>query len=163
MNDRKPPPRLLVIGLGNVLRTDDGIGSRLAQALAEQRWPPAVRIIDAGTPGLALLDLLEDAGHAVIIDACDLGSPPGTVRVFTPDEVRGKSEGARLDVHSADVLGTLRLAEELGIHLTVTLVGIQPERIEPGTELSPALSQAFPALLERIRKLICGLAGAPAS
>ena len=158
MLDHNNPPQLLVIGLGNVLRTDDGVGARLAQALAEDEWPPAVRIIDAGTPGLALLALLEGAPRAVVIDACDLDSPPGTMRVFAPDDVKSKSEGATtLDVHGADILGTVRLAGELGTPLIVTLVGIQPERIEPGSELSPSLTDAFPTLLDQVRELISGL------
>jgi hydrogenase maturation protease len=157
MDAPQTPPRLLVLGLGNVLRSDDGIGARLARSLAEGEWPEDVRILDAGTPGLALLDLLEGIGHALIIDACDLDAPPGTMRVFTPDEVRSKSEGARLDVHEADVLGTVRLARELGIQLTVTLVGIQPAETGPGMELSPALAEALPGLLEGVREVISTL------
>ncbi len=147
-------PDLLVVGLGNVLRSDDGVGVHLVRALAQETWPPSVRIVDAGTPGLALLDLIEDADHVVILDACQLDAPPGTIRTFTPDEVRSRSEGTPLSVHQPDVLGALRLGEAVGVSVSVTLVGIQPAGLEPGTELSPALTEAFPELLARVSDLV---------
>ena len=145
---------VVVIGLGNVLRTDDGVGVHLVRALAEQTWPPSVRIIDAGTPGLALLDLMEEAGRVVIVDACQLDSVPGTIRIFTPEEVRSRSDNAPLSIHQPDVLGALRLGEAVGMSVSVTLVGIQPASLQPGTELSPALTKAFPELLARVSDLV---------
>ncbi len=148
---------VVVIGLGNVLRSDDGVGVHLVRALAQETWPSSVRIVDAGTPGLALLDLMEGAAHVVIVDACQLDSPPGTVRVFTPAEVRSRTEGAPLSIHQADVLGALRLGEAVGVSAPVTLVGIQPASLEPGTELSPTLAQTLPDLLARVRRLLQSL------
>jgi len=152
------PCDLLVIGLGNVLRSDDGVGVHLVRALARQAWPASVRVLDAGTPGLALLDLIEGADRVVILDACQLDAPAGTIRIFTPEEVRSRSEGAPLSVHQPDVLGALRLGEAVGLSVSVTLVGIQPASLEPGTELSPALTQAFPELVARVRDLVTSLA-----
>ena len=148
---------LLVIGLGSVLRSDDGVGVHLARTLARETWPPSVRILDAGTPGLALVDFLEEAGRVLLIDACELGSAPGTVRIFTPEEVQARTREAPLSVHQADVLGALRLARAVGLEVPVTLVGIQPASLEPGTELSPDLAAAVPRILARLRRLILSL------
>jgi len=154
---RVEPARLLVIGLGNLLRSDDGVGVHLARALARESWPEHVRILDAGTPGLALLDLVQQAKHVLILDAGDFLDPPATVRVFTPDEVRKARESSPLSIHQADVLGVLRLGEALGITVPVTLVAIQPQSLEPGTELSPVLAEAFPKLLALVRALVRSL------
>jgi len=157
------PRPLLVIGLGSVLRRDDGVGVHLVRALARENWPPSVRIVEAGTPGLALVDFLEGAGRVVLIDACELGSAPGTVRIFSPEEVRARSEDAPLSVHQADVLGALRLARAVGLEVPVTLVGVQPGSLEPGTELSPHLAAALPEVLTRIRNLLRSLLSAAPS
>jgi len=149
--------RLLVIGLGNLLRGDDGVGVHLARALAREAWPAGVRILDAGTPGLALLDLIEDADRVLILDAGDSSDPPATICVFTPEEVCQARDSAPLSVHQADLLGVLRLGEALSMAVPVTLVAIQPQSLKPGTELSPALAEAFPGLLACIRTLIRSL------
>ena len=158
-NDTRHCCGVLVIGLGNVLRSDDGVGVHLARALARESWPPPVRILDAGTPGLALLDLIEGAGQVVILDACQLHARPGTLRIFTPEEVRSRTEGAPLSIHEADVLGALRLGEAVGLNVSVTLVGIQPTSLEPGTKLSPALTELFPEILDQARRLLQSLVG----
>ena len=165
MQDHGNPKRtrLLVIGLGNLLRSDDGVGVHLARALAREAWPAGVRILDAGTPGLALLDLFQDADRVLILDAGDSGDPPATFCVFTPDEVRKARESAPLSVHQADLLGVLRLGEALSMAVPVTLFTVQPQSLEPGTELSPVLAEAFPSLLACIRTLIRSLAAPPAA
>ena len=151
------PPRLRVLGLGNLLRSDDGVGVHLARALAGEPWPEHVRILDAGTPGVALLDLVQEAEHVLILDAGDFADAPATLRIFTPDEVRRRSASSPLSIHEADVLGVLRLGQALGIAVPVTLIAIQPQSLEPGTELSPVLAEAFPKLLACVRALIRSL------
>jgi len=159
MQDHGNPERtrLLVIGLGNLLRTDDGVGVHLARALARETWPAGVRILDAGTPGLALLDLIQEADHVLILDAGDAGDPPATIRVSAPEEVAKAGESAPLSVHQADLLGVLRLGEALSMAVPVTLFTVQPQSLEPGTELSPVLAEAFPGLLACVRTLIRSL------
>jgi hydrogenase maturation protease len=160
---KRETTRLLVIGLGNILRSDDGVGVHLARALARESWPAGVRILDAGTPGLALLDLIQEADHVLILDAGDFAEPPASICVFTPDEVSSRSESSPLSIHQADVLGALRLGQALGIAPPMTLVAIQPRSLEPGTELSPTLTEAFPKLLACVHTLIRSLAPPPAA
>jgi hydrogenase maturation protease len=133
------------------------VGVHLARALARESWPSHFRILDAGTPGLALLDLVQQAEHVLILDAGDFLDPPATIRVFTPDEVRSRSESSPLSIHQADVLSVLRLGQALGIAPRLTLVAIQPQSLKPATELSPVLAEAFPKLLAAVRVLMGAL------
>ena len=95
-------PRVtLVVGLGNPLRGDDGIGPRLASELARRQLPPGVRVIDGGSGGLDLLRLWDGWPRVVIVDAADVAQEPGRFVRFTPDEVRLLGTDDRFSLHHA--------------------------------------------------------------
>ena len=82
----------LILGVGNPLRRDDGIGPAVIQLLAENRdgyqIPSDIELVDGGTDGLGLIEYLKDYKKVVIIDAVETGLAPGTISVFTPEEAR---------------------------------------------------------------------------
>ena len=85
MDSRSP---LLILGLGNLLCSDDGVGVVAAQAIAETRVvPDGVQVLDGGTLGLALLPYLEDAERAILVDAIEIDAPPGTLVRLEGDDV----------------------------------------------------------------------------
>jgi hydrogenase maturation protease len=132
---------VVVLGLGNPLMADEGVGVCLIERLAESAAAyPAVDFIDAGTGGLALLHHLEGRRKAILIDCAFMEEPPGTIRRFTPDEVRSTKVLAHQSLHETDVLRVIAMARQLGqAPEEIVVLGIQPERIEPGLSLSPAL------------------------
>lgn len=159
--------RLRVLGVGNLLQGDDGIGVRMAQELSRRTWPPEVEILEVGTlGGPHLVGLLEEAEAAVIIDAADFGGTPGEVRQWiillereTADGWRGAAAGELLDPHTSSVLPALLLARTLGINIPVRILGIQPGSLQPGIGLSPELERAKPRLLECLEQSIEELLG----
>lgn len=132
----------IVLGLGNPLMADEGIGVCLVELLAEAAGDrPDVEFIDAGTGGLAVLHHLEGRRKAIFIDCAYMDEEPGTIRRFRPEEVRSTKVLAHQSLHEADLLRIIDMARQLGqAPGEIVIFGIQPERIEPGTGLSPALS-----------------------
>jgi hydrogenase maturation protease len=156
--------RVVVLGLGNILLRDEGVGVRVVEALAERYAIPAeVEIVDGGTAGMDLLNTLAGCDHLLICDAVRTGAPPASVVKLAAAEVPALFL-TRFSPHQlglADVLATLVLTEEAPG--AVTLVGVVPLDLELGIELSPAVSavvgQAVECLATELRGL--GLALEP--
>ena len=149
--------RIIVAGVGNVLRGDDGFGVAVAHRLLEQAVPEGVQVLDIGIGGIHLVqELFAGADALVVVDAIDLGSTPGTVVVQRPDirEIAGPDDLA--DVHYSTPERALMFARGLEIlPATVWLVGCQvvdAERLGEG--LSPALTGAVEAAAAEVRRLV---------
>lgn len=151
--------RILVMGIGNPLMRDEGIGPRVAELLmAGFRFPDNVEVVDAGTMGLGILDLLKDIDNLLVIDAVhETGHPAGTVVVMTPDEIAPNQVLHSLhDMRLSDVLQNAALM--LDSPPEAMVIGMQIERIEEFVlELSPACEAALPiavaATLDELSKL----------
>ena len=131
----------VVLGLGNPLMADEGIGVHLIERLARcaERYPD-VDLIDAGTGGMSLLHLIEGRAKAIFLDCAFMGLEPGSLRRFTPEEVRTTKVLAHQSLHEADLLRILSLAEQLGqCPEEIIIFGIEPEVVEPRQGLSAAL------------------------
>jgi hydrogenase maturation protease len=142
---------VLVLGLGNVLLGDDGVGP-LALARLERDYgiPPGVRLAEGGTLGLALLDEIAEAEHLILVDAVATEEPPGTlVRLdgqAVTDAVRD-----RLSVHQVGVADLLDAARLIGRYpASVVLLGIVPGRIGLSVTRTPAVDHALPALVSAV-------------
>ena len=158
--------RVVVAGVGNVLRGDDGFGVRVAQRLLEQPLPPGVRVLDIGIGGIHLVqELLEAADALVVVDAVDLGRPPGTVLVIRPDvfDVTALPLAQRrdelADMHYATPERAFMLASAIGVLPKVTLmVGCQPvDASTPGEGLSPKIAPYVEVAAAEVRRLVTEL------
>lgn len=132
---------IVVLGLGNPLMADEGIGVYLVERLLESAADyPAVDFVDAGTGGLSILYDIEDRRKAVVIDCAFMDEPPGAIRRFTPEQVRSTKVLAHQSLHEADLMRIIALARELGqAPDEIVIFGIQPERVEPHLGLTPTL------------------------
>ena len=147
-------PRTLVLGIGNVLLTDDGVGVHVIRAL-EARNDPGLVVRDGGTIGLALLPEIEDADQLIAVDAMELGAAPGTVCVFTGAGMDHALSGIRKSAHEvalSDLLAAAALAGVLPENRA--LIGIQPDVLTWGLEPTPAVAQAVNAALTQVLNLI---------
>lgn len=140
-------PRILVLGLGNILLRDEGLGVRLVQRLqARHTFPENVELLDGGTLGLDLLPYLKGVVCLILVDAVDMGTSPGTV-VRWQDEDIPASLSVKMSPHQiglADLLAAASLTGDLPKR--VVLWGMQPGVIEPGLELTPEVEAAMPEL-----------------
>lgn len=131
------PTGILILGVGNLLRKDEGVGVQVVQRLQRLPLPGGVKVLDGGTAGIGLLDLLEGYERAVIIDAADMGLEPGSVVKFRPEAATFKTPDFRLSLHSVDLNSVLELARLLGKRLPeIVIIGVQPKDIGWGTDLS---------------------------
>lgn len=142
---------LLVLGLGNVLLEDDGVGAAAVAALLERYDAPAgARVLDGGTLGLSLLPYLESADALILVDAVRTEEPPGSILRLDGDEVM-PAVATRLSPHQVGVADLLDGARWLGRYPNrVVLLGLVPESMELAVRLSPRVRAALPTLVERI-------------
>jgi len=143
---------VVVIGLGNPLMADEGIGVYLIERLGERTdRHPGVDFIDAGTGGMSVLHWIEGRRKAVLIDCAFMGREPGTIGRFTPDEVRSAKVLAHQSLHEADLLHILALAERLGQGPEqVVIFGIQPQVVALRQGLSDVLLDRTEQYLSQI-------------
>lgn len=139
-----PYPEVAVVGIGNLLLSDDGVGVHLVHRLAERIDKSNVAIIDAGT--VPELFLLADSRikKLIFVDAARGGGLPGSVYRFSLDDLEAQSR-LPLSLHDFTLLDELKLLELLGSRLdSVVVIGIEPKTIEFGTQLSPEVEMALP-------------------
>ncbi len=142
---------VLVLGVGNLLMQDEGIGVHVVHRLErEYRFPEGVQVLDGGTSGMELMEPIANSRYLIVVDAVKNGCPAGTLIRLTGAEVPTFFNN-RLSPHQlalSDVLAALRLTGEEPER--VTIIGIEPETIELGTELSPALVGEVGALIREV-------------
>jgi hydrogenase maturation protease len=154
VTNQTPKKDTVVIGLGNLLLSDEGIGVHLVRCLSSQQDKfPKVDFLDAGEAGMSLLHLIANRKKAVIIDCAKMGASPGKIKRFTPDDVQSIKKLSQYSLHEADILQVVRLSQQLGeCPEEVVFFGIEPGSLEPGRELSETISDKLDSYAEDIRK-----------
>jgi len=143
--------QVLVLGIGNILLQDEGIGVHVVRELQRRYQIPAgVEILDGGTAGMSLLDDLMDQEYMIIVDAVHTGEPPGTV-VRLADEAVPVFLQQRISPHQlglSEVLAALVLTDKKPPHLV--LIGIVPEAMELSLELTATIEQKLDLLVNKV-------------
>jgi hydrogenase maturation protease len=143
--------RTLVLGLGNPIMGDDGVGIAALRALQEE-WelPPDVELVDGGTWGMNLLPLIESAGRLILLDAINSGVSPGTLTVLERHQLP-RYFAFKLSPHQIDLREVLAVAELRGaLPERLVALGIQPARVEMGTALSPRVAASVGKLVDLV-------------
>ncbi len=142
---------VLVLGLGNILLSDEGVGVRIVEALdASHALPDEVESLDGGTSGLELLDMVADRDCLIVADAVNAGGPAGRVIRLENDEIRMLFE-TRFSPHQlglSDLLAALRLIDKAPRRVVV--IGVVPENLELGLDLSSAAAGGRDAAVSMI-------------
>lgn len=151
----------IVLGLGNLVHSDDGAGVHAIQALQlDPRVPPNVTLIDGGTQGLALLPHISGVGRLLVIDAIDAGQPPGTLLRFEGSSLKGLP--GKASVHQlgfADLMVALQLLGESPGEVVV--LGVQPVSTEWGAELTAPVQSVLASLVDCTIAQLKSWEGAP--
>lgn len=130
---------VLLLGLGNPLLSDDGAGQELLSRLTSDasQWGGQVEFLDGGTQGLALLGIFEGRKAVIFLDAVRLGDKPGAVHVLNGEEVArmGRRAATAHEGSAPQILAALELLGEMPPE--ITMIGLEPERIQTGVGLSP--------------------------
>lgn len=149
-----PAAKTVVVGIGNLIRTDDGFGVHALERLQrDARVPSGVTFIDGGTHGLELLTYISDSTHLLVLDAIDVGEAPGTLVRMANEELRGLPGAASVhQVGLADLLATLPLVSTTPRE--IVLLGVTPLSTDWGTELTAPVAAALDGLVEEAIALL---------
>lgn len=144
---RHVTPSPLVLGMGNTLLGDDGVGIKIVSRLRDQPAFASAHFVDGGTMSFSLLGLVENAAAMLVIDAAELGESPGTVRIFKDDAMdRFLASSRRRSVHEVGLCDLQDMARLLGcLPDHRTLLCVQPGTIAWGEALSPPVAASFEA------------------
>jgi hydrogenase maturation protease len=143
---------LRIISLGNVLMGDDGLGPYVLRTIeSEFVFPPSVTLTDAGTPGLDLTPFLADVDAVIVVDTVNGASAPGTVAVFSRNQLLAHLPQPRLSPHDPGLKEAILTLEFAGRAPTsIVLVGVTPHQTRPGPGLSPVVRDAVPRAVSAV-------------
>jgi len=141
---------VLVLGVGNILLRDEGIGVRVIEQMQKMRLPDDVELVDGGTAGADLLDLLAERRKIIVIDAVQADCEPGTVLRFTTDDLV-QPDGTGMSLHELGLGEALTMTRQLGCEpKDVVVFGIKPKNIECGLELSEEVAASVPRVVKLV-------------
>lgn len=141
---------VLILGIGNILLKDEGVGVRVIEAMQKMELPNDVELCDGGTAGADLLDIIADRRKVIVIDTADADVPPGTVLKLKPEDL-AKEDKAEVSLHEFGLTQTLFMAAQLNCApKEVVIFGIKPVELSLSTELSPQIA----ALIEPLIKVV---------
>ena len=148
--------KLLVLGVGNLLLMDEGIGVHAIREFWNEKWPESVDFIDGGTFTQDLFYLFQEYENILVLDVVKGGREPGTIYRLEEKDLRDNEEQS-LSLHDIDLLDSLKMAEMLGTRPQLTVIGIEPHTLDWDMEMTPTLKAAFPRFMEAARKEIRGI------
>lgn len=142
---------VLVLGLGNILLQDEGIGVRVIERLKQEyEFPADVEVLDGGTAGMALYEHIIDRQHLIVVDAVKTGRSPGTLVTLSNDEVpaffRNKVSPHQLAL--SDILAALQIAGNSPPQITV--IGIEPLNLDTGLDMSNTVTNQIDTLVKMV-------------
>jgi hydrogenase maturation protease len=145
------PPRITLIGLGNILMRDEGVGIHAVRYIQENcAVPPELEIVDGGTSGLDLLSFIEGRDHVLFVDSVNFDREPGYIGVLSKGQIPALF-GVKDSLHHMglmDVLAAAQLRDKLPRQMS--LIGVQPHTIDIGLELTPTIQARLEPLVEQI-------------
>lgn len=148
--------KVLILGIGNTLLSDEGIGVHLVQRMQESMGPiEGVEFMDGGTLSFTLAEPIAWADGLIVVDAARMDQAPGTLKVFRDEEMDAYLTGNRSSVHEvslSDLMDIARLSETLPI--SRCLIGIEPEALDWGEKPSETVEPAIEDGIREIRSIL---------
>jgi len=149
MQDMKP---ILILGIGNILLKDEGVGVYTITKMREIDLPPDVELMDGGTMGMNLLYHIEGRKKVIVVDTVLTDDPPGTIYRFTDESLLVEKPPLRT-AHGVDFTEVIQTAKMLGTKPhEVVFIGIKPESLEEGLELTATIEKRVPTLIKMVMK-----------
>lgn len=146
---------LLIVGFGNLLQQDDGAGVLVVQKLRELKLPENIRIVEGGVMGVDTISLLENYSQVILVDCVNVSNSDEQVFEFQLDDVSLKSNDFRFSLHELNLNTVLILMETLKIKVPrILFLGIKPEKIGFGLEVSENVKLAVDQVVSRIYEIM---------
>jgi hydrogenase maturation protease len=152
--DNVSPKNIVILCVGNLLLSDEGVGVHVAHELIKTFLPPNVSIVEGGTDGFRLIDIITEADRLIVVDAVRGGAEPGSLYRFDIDDVRHSPAGFKTSVHQIGILEVIDLSELIGKKPHTTVIGIEPKSLAMSMELTPEIRDRIPRIIEMVREEI---------
>jgi hydrogenase maturation protease len=143
---------ILILGVGNILLKDEGVGVHVVNILKEMPLPVNVEVLDGGTAGLDLVDFIAGRKKLIVIDAVKAGDKPGTIYRLTEKNLAIKPK-AIMSFHEVDLLDAIHMSIVMDEKPEeIIVIGIEPKDMSDGLELSPEIEERLPRIIEVVMK-----------
>ena len=147
---KSPPQNVLILGVGNLLLTDDGFGVHIINALKDTVLPKNIKLLEAGTVSHQLITELHEIDLLIVVDAVEAGDTPGSIFKFSPDDLQFKSD-QKTSLHQISLIDVLHMTELTGKKPKTIVIAVQPKDISSWSlELSEEVRAAIPKVKELI-------------
>ena len=144
------PRKITVLGIGNELLSDEGVGVYVAKEL-EKRGPiPGVEVIEGGTDGFGLINIITDTDYLIVVDSLKGGEEPGTFYKFRVEDAPQCPDIFKTSIHQVGILEVLNLSGLIGKTPETIIFGVEPKKITRGMNISAVIKKKIPRLLELI-------------
>ena len=142
--------KIVILGVGNVLLSDEGVGVHVANEMIKMELPANVSVVEGGTDGFRLLNVITEADRLIVVDAVKAGGEPGTIYRFDINDVRNSPSGFKTSVHQIGILEVIDLSGLIGKTPHTTVIGVEPKSLEMSLELSPEIKDKVPRVIELV-------------
>ena len=141
----------VIIGIGNILLQDDGVGVHVIKQLENENLPPTIELVDGGTSTLDMLGYFLDYKKVIVIDCLRAGLKPGTIYKIKPDDIKNYQK-ENLSIHDVQILDVARMANMMNKCPEVVIFGIEPEKIAVDLEMTQTMYNKLPEIIYNIKK-----------
>jgi len=143
--------KILIVGIGNLLCRDEGIGVHVIQEIKNMKLPDHIDLLDMGTSTMDLISYLEGVKKLIVIDAMKAGGAPGTIYKCRPEDLLPEEEGP-ISLHEIGLLESLNMAQKMGMKIDTVIIGVEPRVLDWGMELSDEVESKIPTIIEAVLK-----------
>ncbi len=146
-----PPGGTVVLCIGNILLSDEGVGVHAAKVIHERGLPADVTLIEGGTDGFKLMNVIVEAGRIVVVDCVKGGADPGSLYRFEIDDAPTALKGMKTSVHQIGILEVIHMSSLIsGRTPRTTFIGCEPASLEMSMELSSTVAAKLPRIVELV-------------
>ena len=145
-----PLKHVVVLGVGNVLLSDEGVGVHVANKLMEMDLPPGIEVVEGGTYGFGLINVVTEADRLIVVDAVKGGGPAGSIYRFDLKDAPTYPDMDKTSVHQISILEVIRLSELVGQTPETTIIGVEPKSVAIGLQLSPVVEDRLTRIVELV-------------
>ena len=140
----------VIIGIGNILLQDDGIGVHVIRQLENEKLPSTIELVDGGTSTLDMLGFFLDNRKVIVVDCLRAGLKPGTIYKIKPEDIKSYKK-ENLSIHDVQILDVVEMANMMGKYPEVVIFGIEPEKIAVELEMTETMISKIPEIICNIK------------
>jgi hydrogenase maturation protease len=143
--------KILIVGIGNLLCRDEGIGVHVIQEMENMKLPDHIDLLDMGTSTMDLISYLEGVKKLIAIDSMKAGGTPGTIYKCRPEDLLPEEKGP-ISLHEIGLLESLNMAQKMGMKIDTVIIGVEPKILDWGMELTEEVKIKIPTIIEAVLK-----------